>query len=780
MEHKKKPTIAVVVGEDRTEYLEDLAKGFRFCAKEEDINLIFVQEAKTPKESSEIFSAEFDDLHCFQYHQIHDYMRFIQPDVIILAYGSMVGFRYVKEKQDYWQRYEGIPCVMIEGISEHPDIPSLVSDNYGGMRKIMEHLTDQHGYEHICFLAGPKNNYDSNERLRAYRDVMAEHDLPVTADMVVYGDYSRRVEHLADALLDSHPDMEALVCANDDMARAVYRVCERRELVVGQDLAVTGYDNSRISLRLEPPLTTVSHDAAMYAYAAIQAALRLYEGGTVPSQTVDTLLCVRGSCGCNQSFSYMDRGRVDHAHLRLFLKERLHGITDEIFGEVPYEALKVQCYDQLAGMIDYIMTNILEEPEAELSRERISRYVRKLYQIPFMQWKILIGRTSTLLQEMLAVCPGSVEKEKLFYAISVFHDYVYSKVAMEMHVRNDKATQRSWFLTSFTRDLLTAGFSYEENMTYILKRLQAMEIPGAYFFFFHEDVRMRPQQTRIAYPQQLYLSAYYHGDRMVVYPFGEGVIFPGIGGISSVIPQDQGRIYTAYNIFSGDRQYGMMLCENEEEDNDFLLECSLQLGNLFLHLNLQDTQQASKEALQQTLSRMEEQNRVLNFVSKKDALTQLLNRRGFMEDAIAMLSSHPGQLAALFFADLNHLKEINDCFGHQAGDLAIRKGAEYLNDCLPRDAVTARIGGDEYIALVVIEKESQVQQGFSQGVIALLRKYMDEFNDNSDLPYMVEFSMGACEFICGEDTNIEALIGLSDEIMYREKQKRRASIKKLA
>ena len=62
---------------------------------------------------------------------------------------------------------------MLEDTPDDPDIPYLIADNYNGMRQCIEHLVNVHGYRKIAFVAGPANNKDSNERLKAYRDVMA-------------------------------------------------------------------------------------------------------------------------------------------------------------------------------------------------------------------------------------------------------------------------------------------------------------------------------------------------------------------------------------------------------------------------------------------------------------------------------------------------------------------------------------------------------------------------------------------------------------------------------
>ena len=65
----------------------------------------------------------------------------------------------------------------------------------------MEHLLTDHGYEDVLYLSGPKNNTDSNERERAYREAMKAHDIEVTEDMVEYGDYSSNVDELVEKLV---------------------------------------------------------------------------------------------------------------------------------------------------------------------------------------------------------------------------------------------------------------------------------------------------------------------------------------------------------------------------------------------------------------------------------------------------------------------------------------------------------------------------------------------------------------------------------------------------
>ena len=214
----------------------------------------------------------------------------------------------------------------------------------------------------------------------------------------------------------------------------------------------------------------------------------------------------------------------------------------------------------------------------------------------------------------------------------------------------------------------------------------------------------------------------------------------------------------------------MILCEADQSEYMFSLICSLQLGSLRRIINLNLLERQMKQEL-------EEKNRILSVISANDELSQLLNRRGFMEQSLEMIRKNRGKKACLLFADIDHLKEINDCFGHAAGDFAIVTAADYLRKCMPEHSVIARIGGDEYVALVINDCIGKCD---SEIITELLERYMSEFNENCSKPFYVEMSAGICEFVCDKDTDLTELLSRSDDILYEKKKKRRATIKKEA
>lgn len=91
-------------------------------------------------------------------------------------------------------------------------------------------------------------------------------------------------------------------------------------------------------------------------------------------------------------------------------------------------------------------------------------------------------------------------------------------------------------------------------------------------------------------------------------------------------------------------------------------------------------------------------------VSGSDSLTGLLNRAAFNRMAAQMLNDSNDAL--LLYMDLDKFKPVNDTYGHEAGDRVLQLSAKRLQEALPKDALIARLGGDEYCALVPDRKKA--------------------------------------------------------------------------
>ena len=129
--------------------------------------------------------------------------------------------------------------------------------------------------------AGKLKAVITHERRQAVFDVMNAYKVSFDESRVAYGDFSSCVQQQVNQLLDDFPNMEAMICANDVMAKTAYQECTRRGIIVGRDIAITGYDDWELAKTMNPPLTTVLQNAFDMGYMAMIGAAELCKGKNV-------------------------------------------------------------------------------------------------------------------------------------------------------------------------------------------------------------------------------------------------------------------------------------------------------------------------------------------------------------------------------------------------------------------------------------------------------------------------------------------------------------------
>jgi diguanylate cyclase (GGDEF)-like protein len=155
--------------------------------------------------------------------------------------------------------------------------------------------------------------------------------------------------------------------------------------------------------------------------------------------------------------------------------------------------------------------------------------------------------------------------------------------------------------------------------------------------------------------------------------------------------------------------------------------------------------------------------------SVMDVLTGLNNRRGMEETVHPMwdqLCRRRANVALISF-DLDYLKTINDTFGHQAGDFAIRLVASAIRESMPEKAVTARMGGDEFLAFVPDISEREAKK-----LPEMFEKRMEEKNQKENRSFRVQASCGCWTACLDANMTFEDCMQASDQVMYRVKAER--------
>jgi len=167
------------------------------------------------------------------------------------------------------------------------------------------------------------------------------------------------------------------------------------------------------------------------------------------------------------------------------------------------------------------------------------------------------------------------------------------------------------------------------------------------------------------------------------------------------------------------------------------------------------------------LKQMEE---ILRTLSLTDELTGLYNRRGFFTFSEQLLKSCKREKRGVFllYADLDNLKEINDTFGHQAGDEVLVETATLLKETFRDSDIIARIGGDEFVVIPVASTKNDVER-----ITDRLRRNVESHNEKKIGGYRLLISFGTSYYDPESICSIYELIVRAEKLMYEQKIKKR-------
>jgi diguanylate cyclase (GGDEF)-like protein len=154
-----------------------------------------------------------------------------------------------------------------------------------------------------------------------------------------------------------------------------------------------------------------------------------------------------------------------------------------------------------------------------------------------------------------------------------------------------------------------------------------------------------------------------------------------------------------------------------------------------------------------------------------DELTGLSNRRGFemLGERLVRAARRLELPVSVIYADLDNVKPINDSYGHESGDLAIKAAAELLSGTLRASDLVARLGGDEFCALLIGAAAEAVPTVISRVEGAIAAR-----NAETEWPWKLSLSLGLAESPPGEAKTLWEVVGESDAAMFEAKRAKKA------
>ena len=184
---------------------------------------------------------------------------------------------------------------------ELPGCWSIVNGYEQSFKSLLRHVILEHGAKDTFFMAGMKNEPNSEDRFRCYREVLEELSLPFRESQMAYGNYwSQPAREIVRKLIRNYKKLpQAIFCANDTMAVAVCDTLRENGYRVPEDVIVTGFDGSPVAWMVKPNLTTCGEDPDALAAQAMDLIRRLLAGENPPRRIVHFFRPVLSeSCGC--------------------------------------------------------------------------------------------------------------------------------------------------------------------------------------------------------------------------------------------------------------------------------------------------------------------------------------------------------------------------------------------------------------------------------------------------------------------------------------------------
>ncbi|MFA7643288.1 MAG: sensor domain-containing diguanylate cyclase [Sphaerochaetaceae bacterium] len=157
----------------------------------------------------------------------------------------------------------------------------------------------------------------------------------------------------------------------------------------------------------------------------------------------------------------------------------------------------------------------------------------------------------------------------------------------------------------------------------------------------------------------------------------------------------------------------------------------------------------------------------LRDLSYQDALTRVANRRYFFErlsEQLDLFMQDKSPLSVMIL-DIDHFKRINDTYGHFAGDQVMKELVDVVRRMIPKDAVLARFGGDEFIVsaegLPLHEMTALAERLREQ-----IHKHLFSFGDMS-IPVTISIGVSTVTVF---DTDTESIVSRADKALYQAKE----------
>lgn len=618
------------------------------------------------------------------------------------------------------------------------DLPTITKDNEYGMSQLIDHLILHHHYQHFGIIAGEKTSFGSNSRIAVCEQHLRKYHIDYH---IVHGSFRGECEDLIRDLLNEYPDIDVLVCLNDQIAFCAYHVIEEMGKQVGTDIGVTGYDDLPISALLDPPLSSVRSDAFEMGYDGGCEIINQIEGRPQQIQQVNSIFVDRCSAGdshtseVNELRSLIEQDPFPVEEITKFLCDQKRTEANQAF------------YDDIRKLV--LVSEKLRHHEKTSFEVDTLRRILKSYIPEGNSDEVFSDR---FLNYYNCLAEMDYDNTDIMHAVmnykDVFIHYSHSQQAKDKNDNLNSQTKINRIGMEATQHAKNPDVALD-HIVHIIEDL-GFSFLRLYLLDQSIDFNEIPSQD------ELYLKAELQDGQVHVYDennkHGTNIDKSGEG---------KPRNYVLTTLRENNRFIGFLMLDAQINQNENIYFISQQLSLSISYLKIIKIEN-------KMINLLHGNNITLTQQAKYDELTGLYNRRGFYDEVSRINERYQGEKAVLYYMDLDRLKYINDHFGHSQGDYALKKASELLRQCFRSDDVLARMGGDEFVALAV------TRDGIDH-VTPRVKKVLANYNATGEVPYPIDLSIGYTVMICGPQERLNDDLQKADQMLYQVKRQKKVN-----
>jgi signal transduction histidine kinase/DNA-binding LacI/PurR family transcriptional regulator len=512
-----------------------------------------------------------------QSNTLYDLVGAANVDALIVWASALGCFIQPDEIQQFCDKYKPLPMVSI-GMPLQ-GMPSVLVDSYQGMFDIMAHLVEVHDRRRIAFIRGPQGHYDSEQRYRAYLDLLEKYHIPFDPLLVSpHGDWSSANGTTSIRLfLDEYKTtFDAVVGSSTIFATEAVAELKSRNIKIPGAVAVVGFDDRPSCRAMDPQMSIVPVMLYERGRIAVDLLYKILAGEKVPeTTTVAPQPIIRRSCGCNplteRSIPIVPKTRTeqleDTPSIRLFEASRSEivkamtaavnsgGVNlDPGWAERLFDSFKMELIGDSPG--DFI---------AELARlfSRINPATANIF-----KWHNLLSALQPRHEWQLNYT------QLLLFANVLNHATVY---LYEIEIR---AEMSKWLqMDEYTQTLVQIGhslttiFNISEVTDVLARELPRLKIPSCYLCLYD-----RPQES---FSQSRLVLAYNRGARFPIDLKAGGLKFSSYQLLpENLFPDSQAKTYIVEPLYYHENQLGYVVFEVGPRDASVYAMLRTQLSSV--------------------------------------------------------------------------------------------------------------------------------------------------------------------------------------------------------